>query len=754
MKPQYFLTFLLISFTGILSAQAPDITWQKSLGGSGMDELFDLKTTIDGGYLLAGSSSSAVDGNKTVPNNGSVDFWLIKLNADGDTIWQKNIGGSGVEYLHSIEATSNGGFLLGGGSNSPVSGDKTEGSFGNMDYWVLEIDANGNVLWDKTIGGSLDDHLFSAKPTGDGGYILAGSSRSNITGLKTSPLYGNYDYWVLKLDANRNIVWQKSYGGDKVEDLYDIVETSNGDFVLGGYSYSDISGNKTAPNFFQNSNFSTSDYWIVKIDAVGDIIWQNSFGGEGEEYLYSFVNTSDNGFVMVGYTDSDTTGNKSDPLNGGSDYWVVKLDAAGNKEWDQSLGGDGQEEAFCIRQTWDDGYIIGGYSMSGVSGDKTSAIESYMDLWLVKLNANGHVQWDKSFSKNEEEWLWGIEETQDKGFILGAYSGETWEGGSNVESYGLVDVWVIRLEGCQRSEVNDVVTSCDQYTNPLGTVYDQSGEYDYTLTSSTGCDSIVFLELTINPSYDSEFSVNTCETFVWDDGTIYTQDTTINKIFQTTTGCDSSITVHVTILDASYTEIDAESCGPYQLPDGSTISESGTYTNQYINNSGCDSSIVFNITITDLDNAVESNGNTFTALESDASYQWINCDTNLPVEGATNQSFTATNSGNYAVQISRNDCSTQSECVNATVVSTNELTTNLILDYYPNPTNEKVYINATQAMTKIIVFNALGQQVQQLNIADTKHCTLDLTQQQVGFYFIKVWTDKEALDSFKVFKNN
>ena len=159
--------------------------------------------------------------------------------------WQNTIGGSGYDYLHSIQQTSDGGYVLGGTSNSNISGDKTDSSQGSYDYWVVKLDASGVIQWQNTIGGSGFDRLFSIQQTSDGGYVLGGYSYSNISGDKTENSQGSADYWVVKLDSSGTIQWQNTIGGSGWDMLYSIQQTSDGGYVLGGYSDSNISGDKT-----------------------------------------------------------------------------------------------------------------------------------------------------------------------------------------------------------------------------------------------------------------------------------------------------------------------------------------------------------------------------------------------------------------------------------------------------------------------------------------------------------------------------
>jgi len=237
----------------------------------------------------------------------------VKLDSTGNIQWQNTIGGSGYDQLYSIQQTSDGGYILGGYSNSGISGDKTESSQGDYDYWVVKLDAIGNIQWQTTIGGNDADWLYSVQQTTDGGYILGGYSLSDISGDKTEGTQGGNDYWVVKLDASGNIQWQNTIGGNNDDNLSSIQQTTDGGYILGGYSYSDISGDKT-----ENSQGS-DDYWVVKLNASGNIQWQNTIGGSGYDQLYSIQQTSDGGYILGGYSESNISGDKTENSQGFDD---------------------------------------------------------------------------------------------------------------------------------------------------------------------------------------------------------------------------------------------------------------------------------------------------------------------------------------------------------------------------------------------------------------------------------------------------
>lgn len=353
--------------------------WDVCMGGAGYDRPMDIAQTSDEGFIVIGESTSGLSGSKELPGYGSTDYWLIKLADNGYTSeWQKVFGGTGSDNGRSVEQTADGGYIVAGVSASGISGNKTEASRGSDDYWVLKLDADGNIEWQRTIGGDLAEWLYSVHQTPDGGYILGGSSGSSVSGEKTEPSKGYRDYWIVKLNATGDIEWQKVIGGNDNDQLYDAIPTTDGGYILGGNSSSGISGDKSEVA-------RDDDYWIVKVDGFGNIVWENTISGSSLEQFGNILETPDGGFLVSGKSISGAGYDKTEPLIGGDDYWIVRLDASGNVLWDNTIGGTGVESLAYGCQPDAYTYTIAGTSWSGISGDKTLANFGGSDFWMVKL---------------------------------------------------------------------------------------------------------------------------------------------------------------------------------------------------------------------------------------------------------------------------------------------------------------------------------------------------------------------------------
>jgi len=530
-------SFLFLFSFSYINAQSPAITWQKNYGGSQSEGIEEVKQTPDGGFIFAGASKSGIDGNKTVPSRGDWDYWVVGTDADGESIWQSVAGGTGVDQLGSMDITDDGGVVLGGHSNSMSSGDKSEDSKGMYDYWVVKLDHTGAISWDVTIGGDGLEQLNSIEQTTDGGYILGGISFSGISGDKTQEAFGDRDIWIVKIDSVGNIEWQQTFGGDMEDEIFEIHQTSDDGYIIGSYSLSDTTGNKTEPIK------GGIDYWVIKLTATGAVEWQKVYGGSDWDFLTSIEQTLDGGYIMVGQSDSPMSIDKSENNHGGSDCWVIKTDPQGNIEWDNTIGGTDDEIPICIRPTSNGGYILGGATFSGTSGDITDPIIGGGDAWVVMMDANGNIVWDKIVGTGWIDQINSIVETSDKGFMLGGFSGFFTGGNNGIDNFGEYDFFAVKLEGCPPTTGSTSVEVCNEYTDPNGEVYVDAGNYSFTysIPNAEGCDSLITVDLTINSPSDVSMTETACDEYILPSGEMITQSGVYTEMISggNSSGCDS-----------------------------------------------------------------------------------------------------------------------------------------------------------------------------------------------------------------------
>jgi gliding motility-associated-like protein len=448
LKKLYLLLFLLLGIVSrnLLSAQAPAIEWQKSYGGSYIDgfqwvgneySTTLIEVTSDGGYIVAGYTRS-VDGDVSGTHTDSIgqygDYWIVKLDVSGKIQWQKCLGGKFTDIPTSVKETPGGGYIVAGYSNSN-DGD-VSGNHGGNDYWIVKLTNKGAIEWQKSLGGTGEDIARSIQVTPHGGYIVAGYSGSlngDVQGNR------NGDYWIVKLNKSGNIEWQKCVGGSGVDHAFSLECTADNGYIVVGTSNSkdgDVTG-----------NHGSEDYWVVKLNNNGSIAWQKSYGGSEEDYAHSIKCTTDGGYIIAGYSFSrngDITNPRGGPYT--YDYWVVKINGSGIIEWQRSLGGRAYDRCHDVALAQDGGYVFIGFSTSTDGDIKNSHGTFYWDYWVVKLNTSGTLEWEKSLGGSYEDFAHSIRSTPDGGYIVGGHTGSRDRDVTERKDPNESDFWIVKLK--------------------------------------------------------------------------------------------------------------------------------------------------------------------------------------------------------------------------------------------------------------------------------------------------------------------
>ena len=441
--------FTLFSST-IIYAQ--DVFWEKSFGGKQAEYLLDALPTPDYGFILAGSSLSDKSGNKEAARKGNYDYCLWKIRENGAIDWQKSFGGSKNDLLISTQATKDGGYILAGTSDSPISADKTEAAIGQQDLWILRLDAAGNLLWQKTIGGLAEEQLACVVQTSDGGFVIGASSASDKylakkseskknTIYKDADSRGNLDYWVIKLDKSGTLEWQKTMGGNYLDQLRSIAQTSDGNYLVGGVSNSGLGFEKNQKSEGEN------DFWFMKLDPKGNLLWQQTYGGKGDDQLYTVLQTNDKNYVVAGNTNGATPKGNSPQ---GSDFMLLKLDQSGAVLWEKLYSNGTDDVLTNLVKNKDETLLLCGYSR-GNSKKKTEGTESYK---VIKIDKDGEELWRKNVDKKGKNVLNKAIETRDGGYVLA---------GTNSDSL-TSDFWVVKLKDLKKPEA--VKATIEAFPNP------------------------------------------------------------------------------------------------------------------------------------------------------------------------------------------------------------------------------------------------------------------------------------------------
>lgn len=478
MKSTFSLFFILISCFSLAQTPPTNKNWDKSKSGSGADVPVKLIPLSSGSILLA-ASSSGVGPNKSEPNrdptNSTYDYWLIRMDAAGNTIWDKTFGGTEGDNPTALIVMPDGGYLLCGNSYSGVGANKTDSCRGGDDFWIVRTDSSGNKLWDKTIGGNGVDLLGSATLTTKGFIVLAGSTLSGVGGDKTSPQVsvGSFDFWTVWLDASGNKVYDRTYGGPQNDNCYSVTPALDGGVLMGGISDSQVGGNK------QQAPRGLNDYWVIKTDTLARIMWTNTYGGAAEDYLYSVQNGPSGSFIIGGDSYSPIGFDKTATPKGSDDMWVLRISSSGSIIWDQTYGSTDSDELNEITKTSNGGFLLSGESYSQAGNDKSENNLGVEQIWMVNIDSNGVKQWDKTFfTTGHDEG--GLAVESQSGCYIGCIGTLAGIGGYKSSSnLGNVDCWVVEIcpsPSSLESLSNEDVISC--YPNPTTEILNIKTRYD------------------------------------------------------------------------------------------------------------------------------------------------------------------------------------------------------------------------------------------------------------------------------------
>ena len=383
---------------------SPKIVIIKTFGGSKNDSFQSIVNSTDGGYAILGFTQSN-DFDIVDKTDESFDFWVLKFSADDSLLWSKTFGGSDDERGADLIATNDGGFALFGYSKSS-DGDVTENN-GDQDFWIIKITANGEISWQKSFGFSGTDTGYAITETNDNGFLLTGVldvSASGGQGNKSVQKHAGGDVWAIKLDALGNKQWQNYYGGTFTDTSFGITKTNDNGFIICASSDSN--------DFNISNNKGQYDFWILKIDANGTLIWEKNFGGSEIEEPRGICQTNDGNFMIVG----DTRSNDKDVSinNGAADLWLIKITSDGNLLWEKSFGGSSFDAGRAIFPSQNGGFLIAGNSRS----ENTNFTNlGQNDGWILKIDDAGNQVWQQFLGGSENDFLNDIIEMPDNSII-------------------------------------------------------------------------------------------------------------------------------------------------------------------------------------------------------------------------------------------------------------------------------------------------------------------------------------------------
>ncbi|HEX7870762.1 MAG TPA: T9SS type A sorting domain-containing protein [Chryseobacterium sp.] len=462
---QLYMSALLLCTTAVLYSQ--EVVWQKDIKSSTQDFLSQVTTTIDQQYLITGSSiQSKKITPENKPNNG-YDFHVVKLNQQGQEVWDKYFSGENHDFLSATVATQDGGFLLAGTSYSGKGLDKKDALKGGSDIWLIRINEFGDELWQKTLGTSQDEEARSVIQTVGLGFMVAGNVQNAPNG------FGSKDVMVTTLDKNGKVLSELVLGGKGLDEVEKIIPTPDGGALLGIYSRSGLAtGNKTVSNDDKTNpvktqfiaktteNYGEGDYWIVKLNKDGKVEWEKNFGGKADDHLRTMAFTS-SGYIIGGESRSERSGNKTVGIEEGTDVWLISLNTKGEEQWQKSYNFKNRDilMGMNVISTGDNkkskGVLLGGYTQA--EGRIEADDETF---WMLYIDNSSNEQWRKHVkgeSRKKEERLSDLKMNKDGSIILA---------GTSAEELGKENWKIVKLGD---SQIDQLIEKQDMkiYPNPV-----------------------------------------------------------------------------------------------------------------------------------------------------------------------------------------------------------------------------------------------------------------------------------------------
>ncbi|MFN3771751.1 T9SS type A sorting domain-containing protein [Cloacibacterium normanense] len=444
MKKLYFSIFALVGMV----TYGQEVTWQRNIKSNTQDFLSQLTITIDGQILLSGSTIQTNQQAVSSSNqNNGYDFHVLKMNQQGQTVWEKYFGGIQHDFLTTTVSTQEGGFLLAGTSYSDEGLQKKNKSKGGSDIWLIRLDENGDEQWQKTLGTEVDEEAKSVIQTTDLGYYVAGNVQSK------KGAFGSKDVLLVKLDKNGKIINQLYLGGKGLEEVEKIIPTKDGGALVGIYSRS---------SKMENEKMRTEKESSLDEESKEET---NLANNQPSTKNHQQTTKESNSSILIPTTYQP----KTTEHYGEGDFWVVKLSKEGKVEWEKSFGGKEDDHLRTLANT-DTGFIIAGESRSSSSGNKKSNIKEGTDLWVIALNELGEEQWQKGFNFKNRDVLMSLNTINDatgnktKGFLLGGYTQAEGKVQKNDETFWMLyvdnkgeEVWRKYVEGKEKKQEERLV---------------------------------------------------------------------------------------------------------------------------------------------------------------------------------------------------------------------------------------------------------------------------------------------------------
>ncbi|MGB3946817.1 MAG: SBBP repeat-containing protein [Bacteroidia bacterium] len=779
------IKLLSICILYVLTSKAQIFEWATQIGGTDDDQGASIAVDDSGYVYTSGVFSSTVDfdpgpGTFNLTSFGVKDIFISKHDSQGNFIWAKQIGGSSHDESFSIAIDKWSNIHLIGYFQGTIDVDPSMASLnfisaGNFDAFVSKYDKNGNLVWSKQFGGSLFESGNSIALDTMGNVYATGAfagtadfDPSGATFNLTST--GSSDIYINKLDSLGNFVWAINMGSTSGDEGLSITTDLSGNVYSTGY-FRDIADFDPSIGVSNLTSIGNQDIYVAKFDNAGTFIWAKSVGSTNADRSTTIaVDTAQNVYISGYYggtIDFDPDGGTYTLNNGGNDdAFVAKLDNSGALVWAHGFGVFPSELGYSIKVS-ESGYVYTvGFFLNTVDFDPSTEIVNLNSgsgsVYILKFNNDGTLNWARQIASAYDRGQCIALDAQENLYITGYFDGEADfnpnSGVFTLSNSGNNNAFITKLSPCLNTSSSITASSCDSYVSPSGNyTWTTSGVHLDTISNFNGCDSIITVNLTIKNSSSSTLNISACDSYTSPSGNYtWTASGTQMDTIPNMAGCDSIITINLTIKNSSSSILNVSACDSYTSPSGNyTWTASGTQMDTIPNMAGCDSVITVNLTITTIDTAVTNSNAVLTAAtQLGASYQWIDCNTMLAMNGDTLQSYTPINNGSYAVVISNNGCIDTSSCYQVISLSNESTLFEKFVTVYPNPTlgTFNITLNNNYEKIKVKISNLIGSVVVENIYTNTNNLTLNIDGEK-GIYLLEIETDLQKHSPIRIIKN-
>ena len=718
------------------------LVWGHNIGGLKDSGGYDVANDDEGNVYITGNFSATVDfdpgaGTLTRTAIKESDIFVAKYDSTGQVIWVVTAGGQTWDQARALALDATGNIYVVGEFHQTVDFNPGPGVFnleaaGFQDAFIWKLGPDGSFIWAKKFSGSISDIPFFIVINSAGTMMIGGVfgestdfDPSDNTQIHT--VHGRWDAFVTFLNLDGEYLSSHTYGGAELDFVYMASVDQDDAFVVTG-TFNDSIDIDPGPAVQYLTSKGSNDVFIIKYNPDGSLQWGHAIGKVGYDNGQSIVTDNSNNILVVGDNQNGNfdldPGPGVAPINT-SGAFLVKLAPDGSYLWGKGFSGSIEGSAELRVDSLQNIYLMcnsEGLSVNPASPNTWLHSRGQTDSYIIKLTPGGDFIWANQFKGDAYSYGYGLSLYKNDIYTIGHF-GDNLDFDPSLEVLleetqdpQTSNIYLLKIRQCPAKYDTLYISACDQYISPDdGTVWNTTGTYHRQLISYEGCDSLVTVHLTILPQSALQVDVEACNTFTAPDGNpTITISGTIEEIYTNVGGCDSTVIYNVTIHHDQTASYSQHACNSYTTPDGLyTWTSSGVY--QYILPAlnGCDSLITADITITTLDLTVLETPTSLLANQPGATYQWMDCNSDNAIAGATSQEFYPTVNGNYAVIIASNDCIDTSACILFSTVSTDENLFERSVHIYPNPAKDYLHIdmNGTYPVVHVEIEDMYGRQV-------------------------------------------